>query len=118
MAGALGDPARRETEEARELQVRHQNHHADQQHDGVEVDGTVGILEAERLEADHEARTHERGTRTVEAQARQAAKRHHGVGAEKDDERGDHGGLLGSTMAFLGRGRASKVAPSPLPPSA
>ncbi len=118
MARARGDPLRCKREEARELQVRHQDHHADQQHDGVEIDGAVGVLQAQDAETDHEARADERGARPVDAQPRQPAEGNHRIGAEKDDERGDHQAFRADDYGIYEARRAIIGEPLPLPQGA
>ena len=67
-------------ERARDFQVRHHDHHADQERDGVEVDGAEGLIEAQGAERDHRRAAEEGDARAVEAQAGNAAGRDPDIG--------------------------------------
>jgi len=45
------DPGIGEREEAREPEIGHHDHHAQEQRDRVEIDGPIGLLERERPDA-------------------------------------------------------------------
>jgi hypothetical protein len=83
----LHDTLRNERKETRELQIRYNDHHAEQEDDGVEVDGAVGFVERQRIDGHHEAGADDGRTGAIHAKAGQAADREHQVGQDKDDNR-------------------------------
>ena len=92
MASVARDPGIGQREEAGEPQMGDQDHHAEQQGDGVEVDGAVGLVEAERARRHHQARPQQRRAGAVEPQPRRAAKGDDEI-CRGEDEGGDHGRL-------------------------
>ena len=67
------------------MQVRHHDHHAEQQDDGVEINRPVRLVERERIHAHHEAGADDGRARPVYAEARQAADGEHQVGDREDE---------------------------------
>jgi hypothetical protein len=73
-------PAAHQSKEAREPQVCHYDHHAQQQRHGIEIDGAIGLLRGERTDRQHQGDPAERDPGPVESQARDAAEGHAGIG--------------------------------------
>ena len=69
-------------------QVRHHDHHAEQQDDGVEIDGAISLVEGKRVHAQHEAGADDRRASAVDTEAGQAADGEHQVGDGEDENRG------------------------------
>ena len=82
-------PGADQGEEAGEPQVGHHDHHAEEQDDGVVVDGRVGLLHGENVEGQHQARADDRRAGAVQPQAGQASDGQHQVGAGKDEDGGE-----------------------------
>ena len=80
--------------------MRDDDHHAEQQRDGVEVDGAVGLLEAQHAARHHQARAEQRRAGAVEPEPRYAAQGDDDISGGKD-QRGDHGRDSGGGRASL-----------------
>ena len=93
------DPGIGDGEKAGKPQVGDDDHHAEQQRDGVEVDGLVGILERQRARCDHEAGAHQRDAGPVDAQARNPAEREREIASGKDDAGRDAAPLKANSIA-------------------
>ena len=98
MAGSRHDPCVDQPEETGEAQVGDHNHHAEQQGDGVEVDGAKSFLRRDRASTNHQAGAQKRRSRPVEVVAGELAEGHHCVGGKKDQDGG--GGLEGRKFRF------------------
>ena len=70
MMGMLEHPLARPGEESREPQIRDHDHHAEQQHDGVQVDRAVGLIQRQNVGSDHQARADDRRAGAVDAKTR------------------------------------------------
>ena len=90
--------AREKRERSRKAQVRHDDHHPEQQRNRVEVDRVLGCRFAERAGHDHRHRARQRGAGAIDARPRNLAERDHGVGQGEYDEcqevAGKHRGLF------------------------
>ena len=82
--------SRPEVEEARCPEVDGDNQHAEQQEQGVHVDGGKGLVQREHAQDHHEHRAHQRPRGPVDMQARHLAQADEEVGDEEDDKSGDH----------------------------
>ena len=71
-------------EEAGKAQIGDDDHHAEQQGDGVEIDGAIGLVEAQGANADHQARAEQRAAGAVEPIIGQLADREHEIGRRED----------------------------------
>ena len=67
MARLARDSTIGEREEAGEAQIGDEDHHAEQQRDGVEIDGAIGLLEAEAAARHHQTGADQRGAGAVES---------------------------------------------------
>ena len=81
-------PIVHQPKESGEAQIGDDDHHAEQQRDGVEIDGPVGGIERQYAEPDHQARAEQRGAGAVEAKARQLADGDDQIGRREDRHRG------------------------------
>ena len=79
------DPGIGDGEEARKPQTRDDDHHAEQQRDGIEVYCLVGILKRQGARCDHEAGADQGNAGPVDAEARNSADRKREIASEKDD---------------------------------
>ena len=80
-------------EEARHPQVRDEHHHAEEQHQGAEVDMPVGIVERGDAGGDHQRRANDGGARAIDFEERCAAESQDEVSEEEDgagDDRQEH----------------------------
>jgi hypothetical protein len=77
-------------EEAGKAQIGDDDHHAEQQCNGIEVDGAIGLLEAERAARHHQTGAHQCRPGAVEPEPRQAADGDDHIGGGEDEE-GEHG---------------------------
>ena len=84
MGDAAGDSARDEAEEARQLQVRDEHHHAEQQDERAVVDGSDGGVERQAADGDHEDGADDGGASAVEAQPGQVPESEDHVRQKKD----------------------------------
>ena len=75
-------------EETGEAQIGHHDHHAEEQDDGVVIDGGVGFLNGEDVEGQHEAGADDGRAGAVHAQERDAPDGEHEVGAGEDEDGG------------------------------
>jgi hypothetical protein len=64
------------------------NHHAEQQKDGVRVDGCHSFGQSKSVHSNHERRADNRGALAVNAKAGQPAQSKNEVGGGKDQNRG------------------------------
>ena len=111
MARPRDDEAVDQPEEAGEAQIGGDDHHAEEERDRLEVDGAIGLAEAEHAEPDHEARAEQRGAGPVEPVAGQLADGDDEIGGGEDEDGGEHGGGrfsndAGIPPAEAGRGTA------------
>jgi hypothetical protein len=77
-------------EEAGELQVGDEHHHAEQEHERPVVHRLHGGVEREATEGHHEDGTDNGRAGPIEPQARQAAERQHRVGADENQAGDEH----------------------------
>jgi hypothetical protein len=75
------------SEKARQLEVRHHDHHAEQQDDGVEIDGAISRIQRKRVHAHHEARADDGRASPVDPEAGQPADGQHQI-RNREDENG------------------------------
>ena len=80
-------PGADQREEAGEAQIGDHDHHAEQQDDGVEVDGLVGLLKRDDAEGHHQAGADERHAGAVDRQPRHLADRQRQVAGGEDRQR-------------------------------
>ena len=73
--GVLDRQHAQRVEGARNFQVRDHDRHAEQERDGVDVDGAEGLFERQRAAGDHRRPAEQRNPGAVEPQARKAAER-------------------------------------------
>src|ERR1019366_8581562 len=76
-------------EEAGEPQIGHHDHHAEQQDDGVVIDGGVRLLHGEDVEGEHEAGADNGRAGAVHAQEGDAADGENEVGAGENEDGGE-----------------------------
>jgi hypothetical protein len=69
--------------------MRDHDHHAEEERDGVEIDGVESLFETQRPERDHRRAAEECDPRPIEPQARDAARRDPDIGEDEDDEGGE-----------------------------
>jgi len=69
--GALGDQGK----ETAQPQIRDDDHHPEQEDDGVPIDGPVGLFQREYIRRDHEARADNGGPGPVYPEAWEPADR-------------------------------------------
>ena len=87
--GARHDPAGDQPEKAGQPQVGDDDHHAEQQRDGVEIDRARHLVDVEAAERQHQAGTDQRRAGAVEPETGQPADCDDDVGDGKDlDDRG------------------------------
>ena len=87
-------------EEAGKPQVRDHDHHAEQQHDGVVVDGGVGLVQREDVGGDHQAGADDGRAGAVHAEARQAADRQHQISGGEDQVGAQQGTIVASAAPY------------------
>ena len=80
MVGARHDPVVHQPEKAGKAQVGHDDHHAEQQRDRVEIDRAIGFIERDDAKRDHQARAEQRRAGAIEPVARQLADGHDQIG--------------------------------------
>ncbi len=80
----LDDQFRDPIEETREAQIRDDQHHRKQQHDGREVDRRQRLARAHDAECHHEYGADDRRTGTIDLQARKLPESKNDVAAEED----------------------------------
>ena len=88
------DPGIGDGEEARKPQTGDDDHHAEQQRDGIEVYRLVGILERQGARCDHEAGADQGDAGPVDAQAGNPADREREIASDKDDAGRDAPAIL------------------------
>ena len=92
MADVVADDLRSCVEKSRHPQVRDEHHHAEEQHQGAEVDMPVGIVERGDAGGDHQRRANDGGARAIDFEERCAAESQDEVSEEEngagDDRRG------------------------------
>ena len=81
------DPVRDQAEEAADPQVGHDDHHAEQERDGVEIDRTVSLLRSQHADAQHEAATEQRRAGAIDAINGNLADRDDRVSRDEDCHR-------------------------------
>ncbi len=84
MAHVGGDPAVDDAEKAGNAQVRHHDHHAEQQRDGAEIDRPIGFLNGEHAGAHHQRAAEQRRAGAVDAEDRNLAERDDHIGRDED----------------------------------
>jgi len=82
-------PRHRDGEKAGQPQTGHDDHHAEQQRDRVEVDRLVGVFQRQRTGGDHQAGTHQRHTGPIDAESRYLADGERQIACGEDDGRRD-----------------------------
>ena len=93
VADVITDDLRRRVEESRHAQVRDEHHHAEEQHQGPEVDMPVGIVERGDAGGNHQRRADDGGARAIDFEEGRAAEGQDEVGEEEDgagDDREEH----------------------------
>ncbi len=93
------DPGIGDGKEARKPQTGDDDHHAEQQRDGIEVHRLVGILERKRARCDHEAGADQRDAGPVDAQAGNPADREREIASDKDDAGRDAPAIHANSIA-------------------
>jgi hypothetical protein len=68
--------------------MRDDDHHAEQQRDRIEVDGTVGILQTQRADRDHRRAAQKGDSGAIEAQAGDPADRDAAIGEDQNRQSG------------------------------
>ena len=71
--GMLDHPLADEGEKSGDAEVRDDDHHAEEKHDGIEIDRSEGLVEGEDVRGDHEAGADDGGSGAIDAKARHAA---------------------------------------------
>ena len=82
------DGGGRNGEETGQPQAGDHDHDAEQQGDGIEVDGPIGILERQSPGRDHEARAHQRDAGAIDPQPRNPADGKRQITRDEDDDGG------------------------------
>ena len=82
-------------EEARDPEIRHHDHHAEQEHDGIDVDGGIGLLRRQHPDADQHRTAQEGRARAVDAVARQLADGDDRIGGD-EHQKGERQGEIGA----------------------
>ncbi len=116
-AGMVDGERAERPECAGHLEVRDDDHHAEQKRDRIEVDRVERVLEAQGAERDHRRAAEKRDPRAIETQAGNAAGGDSGIGENQDREsreafQGHSPGapsIAGSALSLQGR-RGSLVA--------
>ena len=72
--------------ESAQAQIRHDDHHSEEQSNGIEVDGSAGFFERQHAEPDHQAGAQQRRARAINVIARQLAGCDKQIGQNKDDK--------------------------------
>ena len=114
------DPGIGDGEEARKPQIGDDDHHAEQQRDGIEVDRLVGILERQGARCDHEAGADQGDAGPVDAQAGNPADREREIASDEDDAGRDAPSLPANSIAGrkqTGRQRGGDGYQRPLSPT-
>ena len=96
--GVLDRQRAQRPEGAGDLEMRDDDHHAEQQRDRVGVDGVKGVLKRQRAESDHRRAAEQGNAGAVEAQPRNAAGRQARVGQDEDRERSRARGIHRRTL--------------------
>ena len=83
--GVLHHPGADGGEESGEAEIGDDDHHAEEQHDGVVIDGGVGLLHGEDVEGEHEAGADDGRAGAVHAEERDASDGEDEVGGGEDE---------------------------------
>jgi hypothetical protein len=66
-------PTRYQPEEARQPQMRHYDHHAEQERERVEIDSAIGLVGRDRANRHHQRRAGERNAGAIQPEPGDAA---------------------------------------------
>lgn len=93
------DGGGRAGDEAEVAQLARDEHHREEQHDGVAVDGGVALGRGERADSDHEHGAQERARGAADGEHGEAAARDEDPGEAEDGEGEEfQGGLAGADV--------------------
>src|SRR5512135_829198 len=90
MVGVLDHPGADQGKKSRQAEIRHDDHHAEQQNQRFVIDGSNRLVHGQYAKRDHETGADDGRTRAVYPKPGQSSDGEHEVGPKKNKQRSDH----------------------------